>query len=115
MNRASKLAVAAAIAASIPLAASAGDVVHRPVPAPAPVASTARIARPVRPPTPPTWHALELAKLRAEFRALDAERTRFYAQPGVRRGQARKFEEYYAARRAELERRWEKLQYVAMR
>jgi hypothetical protein len=115
MIRASKLAIAAALAASLPLAASAADCDHRTVPAPAPVAWTAPVAHPVRPPPPPTWRARELASLRAEFRALDAERTRFYAQPGVRRGQARKFERYYAARRAELERRWEKLQYVAMR
>lgn len=115
MIRASKLAVAAALAASLPALAAARDCDHPPVPAPAPAAWVMPAVRPVRPPPPPAWRERERAALRAEFRALDAERARFYAQPGVRRGQARRFERYYAARRAELERRWEALQYVAMR
>jgi poly(3-hydroxybutyrate) depolymerase len=119
MIRASKLIVAAALAASLPAAAAARDCDHG---VPAPEAWGQPTAYyPVRPAPAPyrwreaRWRERELFSLRAEFRALDDERARFYAQPGVRRGQARRFERYYAERRADLERRWNDLQYVAMR
>jgi hypothetical protein len=118
MIRASKLLLAAALAASIPAAAAARECDHG---TPAPEAWAPPATWPVRPPPQPSqwrearWRERELLTLRAEFRALDAERARFYAQPGVRRGQARRFERYYAERRAELERRWSDLQLVAMR
>jgi hypothetical protein len=118
MIRASKLLFAAALAVSLPAAAAARDCDHG---VPAPEAWAPPAAYPGRPAPAPyawreaRWHERERIALRAEFRALDDERARFYAQPGVRRGQARRFERYYAARRADLERRWNALQYVAMR
>jgi len=117
MIRASKLALAAALAASLPAAAAARDCDHG---TPAPLAWAPPAAYPVRPPPPPAWREArwrerEVAALRAELRALDAERARFYAQPGLRRGQARRFERYYAERRAQLERRWGDLRRVALR
>ena len=118
MIHASKLLLAAALAASLPAAAAARDCDHG---VPAPEAWAPPAAYPVRPPPPAyrwreaRWREREVLALRAELRALDAERARFYALPGVRRGQARRFERYYAERRAELERRWSDLQVVAMR
>jgi hypothetical protein len=119
MNRVSKLVLAAVVAASLPAAAAARDCDHgddhRPV-AWAPPA-----AYPPPPPPPARygwrearWRERQLAALRDEFRALDDERARFYAMPGMRRGQVRRFERSYAERRAELERRWHALQLVAM-
>jgi hypothetical protein len=61
------------------------------------------------------WRERERAEVAAQLRALDAERDRFYAENGWRPGRARRFERYYAARRAELERRWYELQPVAWR
>jgi hypothetical protein len=61
------------------------------------------------------WREHERAEVSAQLRALDAERDRFYAENGWRPGRARRFERYYAFRRAELERRWYELQPVAWR
>jgi len=61
------------------------------------------------------WRARELRAVRAELRSLDAARARFYAEYGRRPGKVRKFERWYAARRAELVRRWSELQMVAWR
>jgi hypothetical protein len=115
----SKLVLAAVVATSLPAAAAAGDCDHadahrsvswaQPATYPLPTRPAPRAWREIR------WHERRLTALRAEFRALDHERARFYAQPGVRRGQARRFERDYAERRAELERRWNALQLVAMR
>lgn len=123
----SKLVLAAVVTASLPAAAAARDCDH---PAPPQVVAWAPPATYPAPAPPPAWREghshrarwqearwreRELAELRFEFRALDDERADFYARPGVRRGQARRFERYYAERRAELERRWNALQLVAMR
>jgi len=61
------------------------------------------------------WRERELRAVRAELRSLDAARARFYAEYGRRPGKVRKFERWYAARRAELVRRWSELQMVAWR
>lgn len=128
-NRIQKLALAAVLLSSIPLAASARDCDHDgggagwsgpvagPV-SPAPPAS----AHPAYAGTPARhdwrearWRERERAEVAAQLRALDAERDRFYAASGWRPGRVRRFERYYAARRAELERRWYELQPVAWR
>ncbi len=118
MIRLSKLALAAVLAASLPAAAAARDCDHDAYPpagwappaaypvAPQPAARPWREAR---------WRERQLAALRAERRALEEERADFYARAGVRRGQARRFERYYAERLADLERRWQAMRLVAMR
>jgi hypothetical protein len=118
-SRLPKLVAAAVLAASVPAAASARDCDHdRPPPVYAPP-----VYAPVHGPPAPAprawrearWRERELAELRAEFRALESERARFYAAYGHRPGKVRKFERWYAARRAELESRWEAAQLYAWR
>lgn len=118
MNRVSKLVLAAVLASTVPLAASADACDHGGVP-PAAWPPAAYPAYPA-PPAPwqwreTRWRERELARVSAELAALDAERDRFHAQYGHRPGKARKFERWYASRRAELERRWWELQTVAWR
>jgi hypothetical protein len=61
------------------------------------------------------WRARELHAVRAELRDLDAARARFYAEgPRSRREMAR-FERWFDERRAELERRRDRLQSYAWR
>jgi hypothetical protein len=118
MIRVSKLVLAAVVAASLPAAAAADcDHVdgHRPAAWAPPAAYPPSPPQPARAWREARWREQQLAALRAEFRVLEEERARFYAMPGVRRGQARRFERSYAERRAELERRWHALQLVAMR
>jgi hypothetical protein len=120
MIRVSKLVLAAVVAASLPAAAAARDCDRGEDHVPAAWAPPAAYPPPPPQPAPRTWREArwrerQLAALRAEFRALEDERARFYALPGVRRGQARRFERSYAERRAELERRWNALQLVALR
>jgi hypothetical protein len=129
-NRAQKLFLAAVLLSSVPLAASARDCDHeadRPAaatypayPATYPAPPAAYPAYPEPRPAPRQWREhrwreRELAEVNAQLRALDAERDRFYAENGWRPGRARRFERYYGARRAELERRWYDLQTVAWR
>lgn len=116
-NRVPKLVLAAVLASSIPLAASAAACDYPGAP-PLARPPTAYPAYPA-PPAPRQWREArwrerELAQVSAELAALDAERDRFYAY-GRRPGKARKFERWYAARRAELERRYWELQAVAWR
>ena len=132
MNRLSQLVLAAALVASVPVAASADDCEHDRGPAPAGAWSSPAQYRaypqagayPSQPePSRPAprrwreyrWRERELAEVNAQLLALDAERARFHAENGWRPGPTRKFERYYAARRAELERRWYELQTVAWR
>ncbi|HET8540732.1 MAG TPA: hypothetical protein VFL83_12755 [Anaeromyxobacter sp.] len=130
MNRVPKLVLAAALLASIPLAASAdGACDHGAPPSAWPPAATypghpaPPAAYPVYDPAPPAprrwaewrWRERELAEVSAQLRALDARRDRFYAENAWRPGRVRRFERWYAARRAELERRWWELQTVAWR
>ncbi len=61
------------------------------------------------------WRDRELAEVTAQLRALDAQRDRFYAEYRFRPGKLRRYDRWYAERRAELERRWSELQRVAWR
>ena len=130
-NRLQKLALAAVLLSSIPLAASARDCDHDrdgvppaawegPIGPAYPAPPVAAYPANPRSPAPREWREArwrerERAEVAAQLRALDAERDRFYAENGWRRGRVRRFERYYAVRRAELERRWYELQPVAWR
>mgnify|MGYP003474020974 CR=1 FL=1 len=115
---ASKIALAATLAALIPAVAAADPRDHdrrRPdVTVPAPYHSPA-------PPTPaPLWQregrrAHELRELRRELRELEARRAAFHARWGWHGRKVQKFERWYAYERAELDRRWHELQYYAWR
>ncbi len=128
-SRASKLVLAAVLASSLPAAALAGDCDHDherdrpPVYAPPP-------QYPVPPaPAPGRWDATwrdgswrhgswrerELMQVQAELRALDAQRAELHARFAWNPRKLRKFDRWYGVRRAELERRWYELQYVAWR
>lgn len=131
----SKLALSAALTALIPAAALADGCDHDrgptavvyPAPPPAPVYAPAYAPGPgyqvqAAPAYGPMhrhdgwrWRAEERARLRAEYDRLDQIRADFYARPGLRRGQAGRFESWYAARRAELDRRWSALSWYAAR
>ncbi len=130
-NRLQKLVLAAVLLSSIPLAASAHDRRDRDGAPPAGWSGPAYPAPPAaypgygEAPRPAPrewrewresrWRERERAEVAAQLRALDAERDRFYAENGWRPGRVRRFERYYVARRAELERRWYELQPVAWR
>lgn len=125
-SRLSKLVLAAALAGAIPAAASAhdrdrdGDRDRPPVavapapwyPAPPPVREG---WRPERRDPERAWRARELASVRGELRALDAERAEFHARHAWRPGQLRRYDRDYLARRAALERRLRALELVAWR
>ena len=127
----SKLVLAAVLLSSIPLAASADGRDHDgarsggsssyPTYPGAPQEPGAYPAYPEPPrPAPWTWREhrwreRELAEVSAQLRALDAQRDRFYAENRWHPRRARRFERWYAVRRAELERRWYDLQTVAWR
>ena len=61
------------------------------------------------------WRERELDRVRFELRQLDEERARFYAENAYRPGKLRRYDRWYAMRRAELERRFNELQVVAWR
>lgn len=131
----SKLSLAAALVALVPAAALAHDcdedrgtaVAVYPAPPPAPAYDPAYVPGPARqydaaPAYGPgyrhdgwRWRAQERARLRAEYARLDRIRDDFYARPGLRRGQAWRFERWYASRRAELDQRWSELSWYAAR
>jgi hypothetical protein len=136
-SRTSKLvALAAVLAASIPAAALAHDrdgdrdgarppVAYLP-PAPQPVYAPAPAypvyapapAYPVNAPAPyyrEGWRARRIHELREELRTLDARRAEVYARSGGNPWRMRRFDSWYAVRRAELERRLSELAYVAWR
>lgn len=129
-SRTSKLVFAAVLASSLPAAALARDCDHDhdrdrpPVYAPQPAYPT--------PPAPApdrwqdgtwrdgsrrhgSWRERELMQVRAELRALDEQRAELHARFAWNPRKLRKLERWYAVRRAELERRWHELQYVAWR
>ncbi len=127
-NRISKLVLAAVLLSSVPLAARAHDRDDdRDAPAgwPAPAASPGYPGGPDAYPAPAPrewregrawrWREHERAEVRAQLRALDAERDAFYAANAWRPGRVRRYERWYAVRRAELERRLYELQPVAWR
>ncbi|HSN90256.1 MAG TPA: hypothetical protein VLS93_03415 [Anaeromyxobacteraceae bacterium] len=61
------------------------------------------------------WRARELAQIRAEMAALDAQRARFHERFAGRPGKLRKFDRWYFAERTALERRYAELAWVVMR
>jgi hypothetical protein len=126
-----KLAVAAVLASSIPAAALAhdgdcdrgdrdGD--HRPALYVPPVALPPAYAPVNEYPAPAApyyreggWRGRRIHELRAELRELDARRAEAYARYGGNPWRLRRFDRWYAFRRAELERRLNELAYVAWR
>ena len=121
-----RLAVSAVLLSSVPLAASA-DGWHdgaRPdgwsgpeapaYPAPPPAAYPGRL-RDAREWRERRSRERELAEVTAQLRELDAQRDRFHAENRYRPGKLRRYDRGYAARRAELERRYHELQIVAWR
>ncbi|HET7825206.1 MAG TPA: hypothetical protein VFK90_07725 [Anaeromyxobacter sp.] len=130
-SRTSKLvALAAVLAASIPAAALAhdrDDDCDRDGARP-PVAYAPPVPQPVYAPAPAYpqyapmsywreggWRARRIHELREELRALDARRAEVYARSGGNPWRMRRFDSWYAFRRAELERRLSDLAYVAWR
>lgn len=119
-SRTTKLVLAAVLASSLPAAAAARDCEHdrddhrtpiyvpstTPAPPPAPAPRHWRDG---------SWRERELREVRAQLNALEQRRAEFHARNGWRPGKVRRFERWYAARRAELERRWYELQAVAWR
>jgi hypothetical protein len=99
-----KLALAVALAAAIPSAALAKpcemDRSHSAPPRPAPAGWQHQSAR-----------ERELSEIRRELRALEDTRADFYARYAGRPGKVRKFERWYAERRAELEARRDALRH----
>jgi hypothetical protein len=103
-----KLALAVALAAAIPSAALAK-----------PCDSERAYPAPPRP-APAGWHYAsprerEVRELRRELRELEATREDFHARYAGRPGKIRKFERWYAERRAELVERLDELRYYAWR
>jgi hypothetical protein len=103
-----KLALAVALAAAVPSAALA-------------MPCEAERSYPVPPrPVPAGWQhesarERELREVRRELRALEDTRADFHARYAGRPGKVRKFERWYAERRAELEARRDALRYYAWR
>lgn len=61
------------------------------------------------------WRVRALAAVRADLAALDARRAEFHERNAWRPGMTRRFDRWYFARRAELERRELELERVAWR
>jgi hypothetical protein len=111
----SKLVLAAVLASTLPAAAIANDCGH-----------DVRVDRherssavPAHGPAPrwreAAWRDRELRELRAELQSLDAQRTYYHARYFRNPGKLRRYDRWYADRRAELERRWHELERFAMR
>ena len=100
-----KLALAVALAAAIPSAALAQALRDGPLPpraaAPRPGGLAARSRR----------ASASCARSARELRALEDTRADFYARYAGRPGKVRKFERWYAERRAELEARRDALRH----
>jgi hypothetical protein len=123
-SRLSKLVLATVLAGSVPAAAAAFDPYGRQVaaarpapwqPAPAPPREWRDGGRHDGGWRAAAWRERELASVRADLRALEAQRAEFHARNAWRPGKLRRFDRWYAERRAELERRWHELQLVAWR
>lgn len=117
-----RLAVAALLVASLPVAALA-DHAHDAGCAPRPPAPPAAYVPPVAYPPPvaaprwrhATWRERELARVRQELRDLELRRADAVARVGWHPRRMARFDRWYVARRAELERRLWELQPVAWR
>ena len=99
-------ALAAATLATVAAAAApalAHGPAHHPPPPPPP-----RAYYPPPPPAPPARSPVrwERAELRRDYAQLERTRQRFYATWNGNPGKARKFERWYAVRKAELDRKW---------
>jgi hypothetical protein len=103
MKTASKLALAAALAAAVPTLGSASPCndAHHAAPV---VTYPQHESRGIR---HDGWRERE--QLRFERARLEEQRNEFYARWGRSPGKVRKFERWYAGERAELERRREEL------
>ncbi len=118
MTHLSKIVLAAVLSGALPAAASARDCDH----------DHDRRAELVQPspwqpgpgPGPRGWREgshreRELAAVRAELRALDAQRADFHARFAGRPGKLRHYDRSYLEQRAALEQRWHALQRLAWR
>jgi hypothetical protein len=116
-----KLALAAVLVAALPAAARARpcEDERRPVAVayPAPPPSTWREGEREgwRDHGRAEWRERERQELRGEFRALEDQRTDFYARWGWNGRKVARFERWYGERRAELQRRWDALEQYAWR
>jgi hypothetical protein len=111
-SRISKLVFAAVLAATLPAAAVASACEHD--------RDSRREAawRDPRHPGPEPargWRERELFRVRAELRALEAERADFHARFGWNLHKLRRYDRVYLERRTALQRRWSELQLVAWR
>lgn len=126
MKLVSKLALAAALASAVPTLAHACDDDRRPAP---PFASGAALTDRAGPYAPgwrdarderfeqrrqEGWRFRQMIEVREERARLERARDRFYATPH-RRYEIRRFEEWYATRRAVLDRRMDALRMYASR
>jgi hypothetical protein len=118
-----KILVTAVLAAAVPTAALARDCDHDgPAPLPAPAYSQGRDGwrdhdgwRHERHERRASWREQERARIRAEYARLDDARADFYARPGRNPWRAERFERWYAAERAELDRQWNAIDWYAAR
>jgi hypothetical protein len=106
-SRIPKLILVAALAASLPAAAAADDRCdHRAGPGGPAAAPYAYPADPgPRRWREGEWRDRQLHRIDAELRALDAERAELHARWAGRPGRLRRYDRWYAERRAELEHR----------
>ncbi|HET8541984.1 MAG TPA: hypothetical protein VFL83_19060 [Anaeromyxobacter sp.] len=112
-SRLSKLVLAAALAAALPVAAAAdGGCDHdRGAPPYYRAEAGPRRWREAE------WRERRLERIRAELRALDADRAEFHARNAWNPRRLRRYDRWYAERRAELVHRYAELeqQHVAWR
>jgi hypothetical protein len=108
-----KLFLAAALVASIPFPgrASACDDDHR---APVPATYRDHDGQGDRSGRPESWRERERARLRVELASLDRQRDAFRSR-WRNPGKVHRFERWYAAQRADLQRQWDALSWYAAR